>query len=111
MTMEEINNDELFTENFQLQDASYPTMLTRKFKMRKPYHPADPGHVTAFIPGTIRSVSVKVGQKVKKGDKLLELEAMKMLNDITAPISGRVKVVHVKVGNIVVKNAVLAEIG
>lgn len=109
--MEEINNNELFTENFQLHDASYPTMLTRKFKMRKPYQPADPGHVTAFIPGTIRSVSVKVGQKVKKGDKLLELEAMKMLNDLTAPISGKVKAIHVKPGIVVVKSALLAEIG
>ena len=37
------------------------------------------------MPGTILSVNVKAGQKVKKGDILVILEAMKMENEIVAP--------------------------
>jgi pyruvate carboxylase len=33
------------------------------------------------MPGAVVTVAVKVGQKVKKGDPLLSIEAMKMGND------------------------------
>ena len=39
---------------------------------------------------------VKVGQHVKKGDVVGLVEAMKMMNEITAPVSGVVKVIDVK---------------
>lgn len=51
--------------------------------------------VTAPIAGTILSVKVKVGDKVKLGDVLLVLEAMKMENNIPSPRDGIVKEVHV----------------
>ena len=37
------------------------------------------------MPGTIVDVKVQSGQKVKSGDVLLILEAMKMENEIMAP--------------------------
>ena len=41
--------------------------------------------------GRIVAIEVKPGQQVKKGDKLLVYEAMKMENDIEAESDGTVK--------------------
>lgn len=54
--------------------------------------------VAAPLPGTITKVLVKEGNKVKKGDTLLTMEAMKMENSITAEADGIVRKVHVGVG-------------
>ncbi len=40
------------------------------------------------LPGVISSIEQKVGANVNRGDVVLYLEAMKMLNDIVAPKSG-----------------------
>lgn len=62
------------------------------------------------MPGRIVSLDVKVGDRVKKGQGLLVLEAMKMQNEVTAPAEGLVKAIHVKPGENVDANAVLIEI-
>ena len=54
--------------------------------------------VAAPLPGTITKVLVSEGDKVKKGDTLLTMEAMKMENSITAEADGIVRKVHVAVG-------------
>ena len=54
--------------------------------------------IAAPLPGTITKVLVKEGDKVKKGDTLLTMEAMKMENSITAEADGIVRKVHVDVG-------------
>ena len=54
--------------------------------------------VAAPLPGTITKVLVKEGDKVKKGDTLLTMEAMKMENSITAEADGIIRKVHVGVG-------------
>ena len=41
--------------------------------------------ITSPMPGTILDIKVQAGQKVKSGDVLLILEAMKMENEILAP--------------------------
>ena len=46
-------------------------------------------------------MSVGVGTKVVKGDKLLTLEAMKMQTTLYAPCDGTVEEVHAKVGDTV----------
>ena len=66
-----------------------------------------PNEIRAFIPGTVRTVFVKVGDKVKKGDRLLVLDAMKMDNELSALVDGTVKNVFVKTGQNVVKNELL----
>ena len=63
----------------------------------------------AFIPGTIKQIYIKPRKRVKEGDKLLVLEAMKMKNDIVAPINGTIKTINVKVGDRVAKNELLIE--
>lgn len=50
------------------------------------------------LPGTILSIAVTAGQSVKRGDKLLVLEAMKMENDILAEKDGTVAKVLVDRG-------------
>jgi len=56
------------------------------------------GAVCAPIPGKILSVEIKPGDAVKKGDKLLMIESMKIENPILAPRDGRIDKVHVIVG-------------
>lgn len=48
--------------------------------------------------GVVLSLTVKVGDKVKAGDELLILEAMKMENPIVAPIEGTVESINVSKG-------------
>ena len=54
--------------------------------------------VAAPLPGTITKVLVNEGDKVKKGDTLLTMEAMKMENSITTEADGIVRKIHVGVG-------------
>ncbi len=88
-------------------DAEYRTLLTDKYKNRSPYVRPKASDVTAFIPGTIREMFVKEGDKVEKGQILLILEAMKMNNRLVAPLTGVVKQLLVKTGDIVSKNQLL----
>jgi len=55
-------------------------------------------HVGAPMPGVVASVTASVGQKVKKGDMLLTIEAMKMETGIHAEHDATVKAVHVQPG-------------
>ena len=49
--------------------------------------------ISAPMPGTIRSVNIKVGDTVQAGQVLFILEAMKMENEIMAPAGGTVTAV------------------
>jgi len=68
------------------------------------------GTITSPLPGTVYEVNVKKGQKVKEGDSLVKLIAMKMENNITAPKAGIIKEVKVKKNNTVNKGDVLITI-
>ena len=50
----------------------------------------NPGHVAAPMPGSVVTVAVAEGQKVKAGDVLLSIEAMKMESAIHAERDGTV---------------------
>ncbi len=58
----------------------------------------DPTHVAASMPGMVIAVSVKQGDEVQKGDKLLALEAMKMETVIYADRAGKIEQLLVKSG-------------
>ncbi|WPX08536.1 biotin/lipoyl-containing protein [Anaerocellum danielii] len=64
--------------------------------------------VSAPMPGKILSVNVQEGQKVKRGDVLFILEAMKMENEIMAPEDGTVEKVLVSKGSQVASGDILA---
>lgn len=52
--------------------------------------------ITAPLPGTISEIKVKKGEKVKEGQPLLKIIAMKMENEIAAPLSATIKEIKVK---------------
>jgi len=96
-------------EKLTVDDTSYETLYTEKYKKRTPWKPLDPKLVTAFLPGTVCDVRVSAGQKVKAGDTLFVFEAMKMLNTVVAHENGIVKTVHITVGTMVAKGELLIE--
>ena len=68
------------------------------------------GHVTSSMPGTVVEVMVQPGAKVKAGDPVLVIEAMKMENEVPATIAGTVKAVNVAKGDSVNPDEALVEI-
>lgn len=82
------------------------TSLTSSGRPR-PHHA---GCVTTAMPGTIVAVKAKVGDKVKAGDGVLVIEAMKMENEIQASTTGTVVAVHVTKGDSVTPDESLLEI-
>ena len=96
--------------DFKYEEITYKTTLTKKFATRTHYIPPDSRKVVAFIPGTILKVYVKEGHKVKKGDTLIVLQAMKMDNHLLATRNGTVKKVYVKQGETVPKHQILIEL-
>jgi len=62
---------------------------------------SDPLQIGAPIPGLVAAISVTVGQKIAKGDKLLMMEAMKMQTTVTSPVDGVVEAIHAQVGETV----------
>jgi len=60
--------------------------------------PGNPGHVGAPLPGMVTSVAVERNQSVKKGDRLLVIEAMKMQSTVYAPAAGKVAALHAQAG-------------
>ncbi|MEN6569927.1 MAG: biotin/lipoyl-containing protein [Rikenellaceae bacterium] len=68
-------------------------------------------NVTSPLPGIILEVAVKEGDTVKKGQKLIVLEAMKMENVIEANTDGKVISVKVSKGDSVLEGATLVTIG
>ena len=60
---------------------------------------ADAAHVGAPMPGVISQVTVKAGQKVKAGDVLLSIEAMKMETALHAENDGVIAEILVKTGD------------
>lgn len=65
--------------------------------------------VKAPLPGTIMQIFAKVGDKVKRNDRLLIYEAMKMENNLVAEKDGEVKAVKVNTGDSVMQGDVLFE--
>ncbi len=66
--------------------------------------------VMAPLPGTICEVFVQKNQKVKKGEALFLLEAMKMQNEIVSPSDGVISSILTKESESVLKDQVLLEI-
>ena len=67
--------------------------------------------VTSPLPGVIIAVKVNVGDKVKAGQEVAILEAMKMENSIEADHDGTVTAVHVAKGDSVLEGAAVVTIG
>ena len=66
--------------------------------------------VLAPIQGMLLKYKVKVGDKVKKGDVLLLIEAMKLENEVCAPCDGIVSEIVAPAGNMVTSKQLLLKI-
>lgn len=63
--------------------------------------------IKAPMPGLIMEVLVNVGQKIKEGDPLVVLSAMKMENILSAPNDGVIKSIEVRKDDAVEKGQIL----
>jgi pyruvate carboxylase subunit B len=72
--------------------------------------PTHAGCVTTAMPGTIVDVKVKPGDKVKAGDGVLVIEAMKMENEVQAPVAAPSSASFVVKGDAVTPDQALVEI-
>src|SRR4030095_4433271 len=62
---------------------------------------ASQGLIIAPMPGKVVDVKVSLNAKVKKGEPVVIVEAMKMQNELTSPLDGVVKEINVKAGDTV----------
>jgi pyruvate carboxylase len=67
-------------------------------------------HVGAPMPGMVVTIAIKAGQKVKKGDPLLSIEAMKMETMLTAGHDATVQAIHVRSGETINAKDLLIEL-
>ena len=79
--------------------AGGPTTKTGKVSLRAP------------IPGKVVKIAIKVGDRVKSGQTVLVLEAMKMENELRAPRDAEVLAVHVTEGTAVETGHDLVSLG
>ena len=66
-------------------------------------------NVNSELPGTVTKINVTGGQRVKRGDVLLVIEAMKMANEIVSEVDGTVQRVAVTQGQSVNQGDLLVE--
>ena len=96
-------------DTFRLEESGsvYETLLTKKVKERKAWKKPDNQEICSIIPGTVSQLKVSEGDKVGKGEELMEYEAMKMQNIIRAPFDGTVEKIYVKEGEKLAKGVLM----
>lgn len=88
-----------------------PTTSAGEPVVSRPVLSNQPGTICSPLPGVIVSVDVTVGDKVKRGQKIAVLEAMKMENNILADRDGEITEIKVNKGDSVLEGAGLVIIG
>lgn len=91
--------------------APAPKTATGEPVISKPTVDGGTTAIKSPLPGVIVDVLVKVGDEVKKGQKILILEAMKMENNINADRDGKVVEIKVNKGDSIMEGADLIIIG
>ncbi|MEN8221964.1 MAG: biotin/lipoyl-containing protein [Acidobacteriota bacterium] len=66
--------------------------------------------IKAPMPGVVLSIKVKEGERIKAGEHVLTIEAMKMENEIKAPYDGIVGKIHVGENDNVSEEDLLVEL-
>jgi 3-methylcrotonyl-CoA carboxylase alpha subunit len=84
--------------------------LTEEREGARPARRHEAGALEAPMPGRVAAVRAEPGQRVKRGEELLVVEAMKMENALRAPRDGVVRAVHVTAGEMVAPGRTLVEL-
>jgi len=92
---------------FFVNSVKYMTLTTTKFDKRKKWQKADPREVRSIIPGSVIEIFAIPGQKIKEGEVILTLEAMKMYTKVQMPFDGIIKSIDVAKGDRIPKNTVM----
>ena len=92
-------------------NATTPVAESAVARTNKPAESKGETAVKSPLPGVILDMHVKEGDKVKLGQKLMTLEAMKMENNIDSHKDGTVTQVKVSKGDSVMEGDVLVIIG
>lgn len=129
VSIQKVENNEVTLE---VNGTPYTVELPEEKKktaplIKKPTAPAPPANTTkniersvgafggggikAPLPGVIIDIVVKVGDEVKKGQKVAILEAMKMENNIESDRDGKVIEVKVKKGDSILEGTDIVIIG
>jgi pyruvate carboxylase len=104
--MGEVREDGTRTVFFELNGQPRAvSVVDRSVSATVKRHPkADPdnaAHIASPMPGKVSSVAVRTGQAVKKGERLLSIEAMKMETAVYSPRDGKVGEISVDAGSAV----------
>src|SRR5690606_37440973 len=115
LTISEARADGYRTVYFELNGqprdvAIIDKSLTAAIPTRKKADVEDPHQIGASMPGMVVQVAVSVGDEVKRGQKLLTLEAMKMETNITAERDLVICAIHVFPGTQVDTGDLLIEL-
>lgn len=103
---------EVEIEEVKKGERPQPTIQEKASQPKKEVQVAGSGEaIDAPMPGTIVNIMVSNGDKVKKGQVIAILEAMKMENEIMASSDGTVKSVDVSKGASVSAGDALITIG
>ncbi len=96
----------------EVKTTKTPKLMRSSVKTHKALSKVESGafKINCPLPGTIMSVNVAEGDKVKKGDALLIYEAMKMENKVLAEKDGIIKNIRVKAGDSILQDELLLEI-
>jgi pyruvate carboxylase len=70
----------------------------------------NPAHIGAPMPGAVASIAVTVGQKLRAGDLMLNIEAMKMETGLHVDREATVKAIHVHPGSQIEAKDLLIEL-
>ncbi|MEM2102199.1 MAG: biotin/lipoyl-containing protein [Candidatus Bathyarchaeia archaeon] len=87
-----------------VREETLQTLATKETVTKRPL---EKGAIIASMPGRVVAVKVKKGDRVKAGDVVCILEAMKMENEVLAPKAGTVQEVNVAEGASVERGQVL----
>lgn len=103
----EVNNKEYDVKIVDMVKTEAPSLSIRQIQPDPILVPrvgapvGIPRIVAAPIPGTIIEILLRVGDRVRTGQAILKMEAMKMQMDIRATCDGEIKAISVMVGDTV----------
>jgi propionyl-CoA carboxylase alpha chain len=95
-------------DDVYVDTASGPLVLRRASRFHDPAEQVAAGSLLAPMPGSVVRVAVETGQRVRAGEPILWLEAMKMQHRIDAPADGVIAELPVRAGQQIEVGAVLA---